>query len=124
MSSRGLYFPGHYYLLWHSKLAARTISKNPHITWISIEEKSSKIPYPACASNPETSTDLLLAPNDDNADISGCSSLFTTVCLRLFCPWTIFAHMVALSHRHSNGNQRDPNTWEEPINKCRKKHPV
>lgn len=54
-------------------LAARTISKNLQITWISIEEKPSKIPYPAYASNPETSTDLLLALTDDNADISGCS---------------------------------------------------
>lgn len=59
--------------------------------------KPSKIPYPAYTSNPETSTDLLLALTDDNADISGCSSLFTAVCLGLFCPWTIFAHMVALS---------------------------
>jgi len=83
------------------------MSKNLQITWISIEEKPSKIPYPAYASHPETSTDLLLAPTDDSANISGCSALFTAVCLRLFCPWTIFAHMVALSRRHSDGNQRE-----------------
>lgn len=90
---------------WLFILALRVSSKNyeqkpPNHMDIKRTEPS-KLPYPASASNRETCPDLLLTLTDDDADLPGCNHLLTTACLGLFCPRTIFAHMVVLSRRHS-----------------------
>lgn len=97
----GFFFPWPWLFTLALRVSSKSYEQKPPNHMDINTTKPSKIPYPAYASNPETSPDLLLTLTDDDADIPGCSSLLTTACLSLFCPRTIFAHMVVLSRRHS-----------------------